>query len=81
MSHNQILIIGASGFIGSNLVSHLITQKKLNIYGVGRQQGRRDSHNYKYFSLDDNQSHVVTKLITRTEAAYAFINLSQDILR
>jgi nucleoside-diphosphate-sugar epimerase len=52
MAQTQILVTGASGFIGSNLVCHLVTQRDMLIYGLSRKHNGQKSSNYKHISID-----------------------------
>ena len=52
MAYKQILVTGASGFIGSNLIDHLISQKDLKIYGLSRTGIQFESNNYEHISVD-----------------------------
>lgn len=52
MAPSQILVTGASGFIGSNLIGQLITQEDMIIYGLSRKSNELRSLNYKHISVD-----------------------------
>jgi nucleoside-diphosphate-sugar epimerase len=52
MTLSQILVTGASGFIGSNLIGQLITQKDMTIYGISRKNNELRSPNYKHIPID-----------------------------
>jgi nucleoside-diphosphate-sugar epimerase len=52
MALSQILVTGASGFIGSNLIGQLITQGDMIIYGVSRRHNTLTSSHYKHIAVD-----------------------------
>ena len=72
----KLLIIGAGGFIGSNLIEHLIERGEHEIVGVDITNAKLhgiEGPNFTYIDADITEAHdLADKLVSESDACQIF---------
>jgi GDP-L-fucose synthase len=83
MNRKKILICGATGFIGRNMVEHFLKQSDMQVIGVYNNRPKYDLPNLKWLKADLNNSNDVTRIIAGIDIiiqAAATTSGSKDIV-
>jgi uncharacterized protein YbjT (DUF2867 family) len=75
-----IAIIGARGFLGSNLIEHLVETTRHTIRGISRNAAsvvvaEKYKHRLSYISADVFDEDTITQALTGVDVAYYFVHL------
>ena len=75
----KILVTGGSGFIGSNLVNHLL-QKKYKVINLDKLSYSSTPDKFKKFTRDPNYKFIKVDLINKKKIHKIFLKHKPDII-
>lgn len=78
---NKILITGGSGFIGTNLINHLLKVKKYIVLNIDINQPKIDSHKSLWIQVDICDSILLKKTIQEFQPDYVIHLAARTDLR